>query len=464
MSMKERKLFFTRNGEYTVWEMLNALTDTYLEELYEFALTKRWTELYPKSNDEFPSFLFNIFEELDELNNNNFLTQIQDRFYMVPPPRSDFNAIVFHYYGTSLDLGSVEVKLDELKRNLVTFGIDGLQLEFFIYSEINGHKNVVDLRFTSEKSSYYKKNENIQFLNTEIRIYLNSKIALLTNFSQYTHSDKDKYNFINNIIRNVSSYSGTDLKPIHLSDQSLRELLLLEDTQIPSRLKFEVEGRLKVNIDINQKAALQDLIYQDEIKYFYDKFPLSTIKVNISDTEIKPMTVDGLEGKIMTRVSNVEVLDIDNFIKKLSILLEYDYLNQNYQKNIQDFADNRLTTTKSQKDIIVQTCYAEVERVIKKHYEDVTGVFVKVIQNAFFFCLKSKIKLVPTSVIKIEMDDKAVKYLAIITDFNPPEVINVLGALLELYSLHNTDIKSLMIEIDKSLNLNQRMIPNASGL
>ena len=67
MSLKEQKLFFTRNGEFTVWEKLNALSKSLWEDLYYFSLDKGFIDGRAYPDDEgFPSFLYRAYETLEE--------------------------------------------------------------------------------------------------------------------------------------------------------------------------------------------------------------------------------------------------------------------------------------------------------------------------------------------------------------------------------------------------------------
>ncbi|KKC46950.1 hypothetical protein VE23_07050 [Paenibacillus sp. D9] len=465
MSMKERKLFFTRNGQFSFWEKLNALKFEMLEELYYFVVEKKWTSLYPRNNDEFPSFIYKIYE-VGGNQQASLETKVDELFSLVELPKSDFNAYVYHYPGQSLDLVSAEINLNKLKDSVLDFKIEGLEIDIFPYEIMNNHKNVIDIRFTSGRSLYFKQNENIQFLNTEIRFYLEKRMAVVTNFSQYTHNDADKALFINKSIQQVSSYRGANLSPILLSDQSLRELLLLEDTQLPTKLKFEVEGRLKVKIDVSDKSNFNDLVLQDEVKYFYDKFPLTNIRVNLSEVGEKWLSVDGAEGKLMTRAQNIEVCEIDSFVEKLSILIEYDYLNRNYLEDIQNRANHKLITTQSTKNMIIKSCYHDVEIKISDYQKDFTGVFIKLLQNAFFYCINTRLYLKPKATEKTyyALDVKTIGYLARINDVKPEAITNILLSLLELYSEHKDNIKDLMVAIDDLIQSCSGMIDNASGL
>lgn len=207
MIIKERKLFFTRNGEYTVWEMLNELNEPQLHELYIFVLSeKRWTENHPGTLDRYPWFLYNIWDKLGPNERLELEAEIRKKFSELGELSSDFNGFLYCFSASSLDLESARLNLINLTRSTSNFEIDGLEISFFIYPELLESKNIVDVRFTSERTRYYLENENTIHLNTEIRVYLDLRIAVLTNYSEYTHSTSEKSLFIKEVLEAVSSH------------------------------------------------------------------------------------------------------------------------------------------------------------------------------------------------------------------------------------------------------------------
>ncbi|MEC0089882.1 hypothetical protein [Paenibacillus macquariensis] len=461
MSLKEQKLFFTRNGEFTVWEKLNALSLPLLEKLYFFVFEKKYIgDFYPADN-EFSSFLYRAFEALEESKENQgiFELEINNTFSEIITPRCDFNALIYHVSGTMLDIESSRLNLEELNKH--DFEIDGLEMEYWYYPE----KDIVDVRFTSEKSSYFKENNNLQYLHTELRVYLGFNIVLMTNFSQYTHTDTEKNKFIKSIIVSVSSSRNTVIAPIKLSDHSLRKLIVMEDQNLPAKLKFQIEGRFKVDIDISHDVNVRDLISQEEIKYFYDKYPLSLIRVKIRDDADKLMSLDGNEGKMYSRSQNLDPEDIDEFIEKINILLAYDYLNVNYRNEIGRLAYYHIVGSDQLKDNIVSTIYKDIEKYILSETLDYTGVFVKLLSNSFFFCLKDKKIL--SSVMPIDLlekfDGRMINYLQKITNVKINEIGGILAHLLDLYKENLDDVSKLTIAIDDSISTVTELIRNASG-
>ncbi len=464
MSLKEQKLFFTRNGQFSVWEKLNALNFEQLEKLYYFLFEKRYIgDYYPASNDEFPSFLYKAYESLGDSPDKQtaYEEMINLSFCEIETPKCDFNALIYHYSGVSFDLESARMNLERLKENIGGLEIVGLEMELWYYPD----KNVLDVRFTSEKSSYFKENNNVQYLHTEVRVYLDYNVALMTNYSQYTHNDNEKNKFINSVVQSVSTVRNILLSPIKLSDHSLRKLIVMEDQNLPAKLKFHVEGRFKVDIDIDHDAKVKDLVSQEEIKYFYDKFPITLIRVKVRDDEEKMINLDGIDGKMFTRSQNVEPEDIDAFTEKISMLLAYDYLNVNYQKEIGWMATNNLIASNQQKDNIVNTIYKEIDKFILRKTNDVTGVFVKLVSNSFFYCLKERKVLTPKhdGDFDSKIDVRLIQYLSKIVKIQAAQIVGILNCLLELFNENQGDVAKLTLTIDASIKGVSELIQDASG-
>jgi len=343
MIIKERKLFFTRNGNYSTWEMLNELSEEYLRELHRIALEEFWTETMPPDINAYPWSLFSIQDNLDELNKAIFSDELTQRFSQMGEPQSDFNAHLYFFHGISFDFDSIKLNLNKLIDESERFDIEGLEIEYFLYDDYNGFPNILDIRFTSDKNHYYRINKNQHQLNTELRIYLDLNIALMTNYSDYTHSSLHKNKFIDEIISSISSHSGS-LNPKPFSDMLLRYMLAVSNNgTLPSKLKFEIDGRYKIGVDMGQPTQLKDIINQDDLKNIYNKYELSVIKVQIADDEEKCLSILGKEGKLISRAKNLDVSDVDSFVLKLKELLKYDYLYKDYFNDIKILAQNRIS-------------------------------------------------------------------------------------------------------------------------
>ncbi|MCL9659430.1 hypothetical protein L2089_01965 [Paenibacillus hunanensis] len=466
MSLKEQKLFFTRNGQYTVWEKLNSLNLESFDEIYYYLIQKNIhsPEGYPHLK-AFPHHLYKIYENLSDSSNDKetFELKVNQLFNGIENPKCDFNALIYYINTTVFDIQSIILNLEQLKHNLESLDIEGLEMD--IWSDES--ERIVDIRFTSEKKLYFKENNNIQYLNTEIRIYVDLKVMLLTNFSQYTHSDNEKNKFILKVVEKISSLRTELFKPIKLSDHTLRKLIVMEDQNFPAKLKFHIEGRFKVGIDIDHSTSASDLISQEEIKYFYDKYPLSLIRVKINDDDEKLINLDGLNGKIFSRSLNLTSEDINEFVEKISILLEYDYLNINYKKDILSMASRRITVPNQTRENLVSTIYKAIEGYIQHNINDHTGVFVKLISNTFFYCLKEKIvfsgQFTQPHEIKGILDERILGYTKSISGLAKDDINGILFCLFNLYKQNVDNLTNLTLSIHKSIQDTLELMRDASG-
>jgi len=461
MNIKERKLFFTRNGEYTVWEMLNALNENYLKEIFMFVFSeKRWTDSMPDSPDAYPWFLYTVWGKQEEDGQEELYQVINAYFIESGEPKSDFNAHLYIYQGFSLDFESIVLNLSRLKDNLNDFEINDLKMEFFLYPEIGEAKNVLDIRFTSEHTSYYLENQNLQSLNSEIRIYLDLNMALMTNYSNYTHSMSDKNKFIKEVFETISSHRGA-VSPKILSDQSLRYLLTIGNTkESASKLKFEIDGQFKINIDVIHPTEFKNLVNQEDIGKLYNRYPLTQLKVRLSETEEKYLMVIGDEGKLLSRAQTIETSDINKFIYRLGELLKYDYLNVNYLDSIKRIARRELIGTDAQKNNTAETCYKGVRSIIKNKYPEISEPILKIITNAFFFCIKEN--HFPKVKVTDSLSPAILVVLKKITGKQDEMINSLFSALIEVYCADEEGSCIIMlnqiIEIEK-----KKAMPNASG-
>jgi hypothetical protein len=462
MSIKEQKLFFTRNGEYTIWEMVENLEMNHLTELKSIIFKKKWLETLPPSRKYYPNYIYKAYQTINDEQKKELLQEINKRFEQSGMSKIDFNAYIYYSLGKLYEMSDIQEKLDVLKSDASSFEIEGLEINYFL-REREGHVKFIDVRFSSNKTTLFQGAEFIQKLNTEIRVYLELNTSLITNYSDYTHSENEKKNFINKLLKCI--YQGVnEVSPIVLSDQSLRNLLLMDNSHLPSRLKFEVEGRLKVDVDINHSLSFLETIYQDEIKFFYHKYPISVLKVKITEgREEKYLIIDGPKGKMMSRSQNIEVQDIDDFVNNLSKLFRYDFLNHTYENEVKLLARKRISGgTINQKNVIVTTSYKEVEKIFSTALEDQSGIFIKVLRNAFFYCLKEKKALQKKALKEEYLSKKTTRYLSRIFEVSEEEITGLLSLLIESY-LDNQNLDKLMEVLNEVVN-EVRMIENASGL
>jgi len=455
MAIREQKLFFTRNGEYSLWEQLSYLKEDQLEELLTYVFEKQWVDTAPGLIEEYPWYFYSTYQKLEKDEYRELLaTKIYGFFSELPEPPNDFNALLFHINAAMLDLESANQQLQELQR--VNFEIEELNIKLFLHPEINA----IDVRFTSPLISRYKESQLQQIINTEIRVYLSFNTALVTNYSNYTHSDKAKEKFIVETVARVSSHRG-EIKPLKFSDALMRKLLHTGKQQT-SKLKFELEDRLKVAIEINQSSTLQDVIKHDEIKYFYTKGSLALLKVELADDPNKALIID-VEGKLICRNQNLFPEDIDDFIDDLNPLLKFDYLNKDYKGLFKQLAFRNLDGLSFQKELNITNSITVIDSIIQEQCRDESETFPRVIFNMFMYCMVHKVFLDDVGAISVSFPEKELRYLARIGNVPKETVIALINTLLNYYLRSNNQLEVLMQQFDREVSEYQRMIENASG-
>ncbi|MFB0831828.1 hypothetical protein ACEU2D_19795 [Brevibacillus laterosporus] len=457
MSIKEQKLFFTRHDNYSIWEMLILLPQEYLDDLYKLCIRKMWTNQYPRHND-FPAFLYRIYlyDLSEEEECQTFLNAIEEKFKLIEKPKSDFNGLLYLYTGQSLDIQSAEHNLRALKENPHEHNINGYELEYFLSS-----KNIIDVRFSNSKLESYKENDIDQIVHTEIRVYLDKSIAIITNFSEYTHKDSEKQLFVRTILERVSSFRG-EPQPVKLSDALLRKLLISSNT-LPSKMKFDIDDIMNVGFHLKEPSKIEEAILNDEFRNIYDTGTLHFIRVKISESEEKYLHIDGLKGKIMSRTKNIDIIDIDLFISKIAPLLKYDYLNEDYKKKLCAMAQNKLDGPKSQKDIIANKIYKSITDKIYTLTKDETGVYTSLLTNIFIYCAKNGYFLDIASD-QQELHNESLDFFSKIVGTNQHLILQLLSSILKLYYDNKDDLSYLIEVYNEQILAYQRMNVNASGL
>jgi hypothetical protein len=458
MAIKEQKLFFTRHDEYSEWEMLEHLPQPLLEKLYKFALEKHWAQSHPRSTDDYPAFLFRLYTELPEEERELFYKKIKDEFNSIEKPLSDFNGLLYHYSGTSFDVSSACANLEELRKNINTLGIPDLEMMFFTGG------NILDVRFTTKKLSSYKKSDIDQMIHTEIRVYLDKNLALMTNFTDYTHKDSEKQIFIQKVIERVSSYRGK-IVPVELSDSLLRKLLATTGT-IPTKFTFDIEDRMLVGFKFKDVLELEEMIRHDKFKSFFDSGLLQYVKIKISPNDNKFLQIEGPEGKILSRTKNLEAQDIDSFIiNLLSPLIKFDYLNKDYKHTLRQMAIAKLGGLKNQKSIIANRIYKDILDTVYTVIKDETQVKTHLIVNTFIFCLKNEIFFLDREPLKeYQLKPETVGYLSKIVEKDAKVILNLFSNLLSIYMENSSELNTLFETLDHHINTSRRMITNASGI
>ena len=86
--MKEQKLFFTRNGRYTFWEMLSHLNEKDLKELYSSVLSKEVDRGCTHHFGGISPFLYiEYMKDLSPSDEGDLLLEVEERFKKVEKPQ-----------------------------------------------------------------------------------------------------------------------------------------------------------------------------------------------------------------------------------------------------------------------------------------------------------------------------------------------------------------------------------------
>lgn len=443
--MIEQKLFFTRNGEYTIWEKIDSLRDEDLDFLAEVIRSSLKIELEEtREYSNIKGKIYSIYKSNDNVR-NVLNTEINRIFSPENASKCDFNA---NLYKIDLNYMNIDVAYKELKKlNNVRaeYEIDDIYTEVFL----NKEDNCIDVRISSKKSNDYKDNSNEQIINTEVRIYFMLGLLVMTDYSDYTHNRKVKevllnniYDLLNNNYHNKSSYK--------LSDITLR-LLLKRSKKYASKFKFYVDDYVNVDFNITEDLGASPLEHSG-LREFYDKHPISLIKISMSSNDDKYITVDGERGKLISRSKTMEIKDIDEFIQLLNDVIRYDYLNFDYKKNLRHVARRKDIGNTATILSSVNDTYLEVERKISECLVEKNDIdAVALTRNTFFYCLINK-KIVNTTEQKdYGLDSAIIKQLSRWLDISNEQISSTFNYLIRT-AIENSD-DSLLEAFDNYINV-----------
>lgn len=404
--MLEQKLFFTRNGEYTIWEKIDSLNEKELDNVLEYIRCEMKAEIEPLYEISRKKRAIYSFYGSSANKDSAIENVINLYFSLDNVSKSDFNATL---YKIDLKFTDIELGYSQLQKVKVIckgYGIENLVASLFIKKV----ESCIDIRFSSNKMSDYKDNSNEQIINTEVRIYFNLGLILVTDYSDYTHSKtvkelllNDIYKLLNDNFENKTSYK--------LSDITLR-LLLKKSKKYASKFKFYVDDYLNVAFNVVEDMGTNPLDHAG-LREFYDKHKISGIKIAMNSNEDICIYVDGDRGKLITRTKNMEVKYIDEFIILLNDVIKYDYLNFDYKKNIKDAAMRALIGHTAQKISLVEDVYKIVEDKIMISLGDKSDIeTLALVRNTFFYCLVNR-RLVKDKIdVDNELESGVVKQLS----------------------------------------------------
>ena len=376
--MLEQKLFFTRNGEFTLWEKISLNKKENLKNI-KFDIEKKYNENLGDEDQFMINNIYRLHKNL-EPEDKLYIEKIINKNFCYEN-KLDFNALLYRFYNTSLDLDTISKKLEDLNEIIKTYNEESLNIYKYVYKE----ENIIDIRLQSNKNLYYKGSSYDQILNTEIRIYLGLGLIIITDFSDYTHKKSIKNQLLTDL-SNIITGSKYGINECILTDMTLR-LLLKRSKQNASKFKFSIEGLMNVGIDIVDSSSGNPLNYE-HIKTFYEKHSLSLIRISMSNDNEKYITVDGNKGKLNSRAKNLESKDIDEFMTCLSEVMKYDYLNRDYINEVIEIAKSKFIMPTISKRIEVEGIYKSINNMINLELgQNFDRDIVKITTNSFFYCL-----------------------------------------------------------------------------
>ena len=435
--MLEQKLFFTRHGEYTIWEKISMNNK---ENLYHIKLEIEDIFQIDLGEDErvIINNIYNLYNRESKENKVVIENIIDNNFYR--DDKSDFNAILYKFDNSNININTVDNKLNKLSERVDLY--DESEFEIDKFTDIESR--IVDIRLRSKKLDYYKGSSNEQVLNTEVRIYLNWGLVVMTDFSDYTRKKSIKNNLISDISHIIMG-SESKIEECILSDMTLR-VLLKQSKNNASKYKFTIDGLMDVDFSIIDGNS-ENPLYYEHLRGFYEKSKLSAIKISMNSNSEKNITIDGNKAKIRAQSKNLTDSDINEFMGCLNEVMRYDYLNKDYSLEVFEKTKNKLVGTTIQRKNTIEGLYNEVYQAIYKELGDNVDIDIKsILNNSFFYCLLNNVKINYSRNINLELDSKTIKLISKLFAINS-ETINKLYTDL-IYIGKHTEI-DILEEIDR---------------
>lgn len=153
--MLEQKLFFTRHGEYTIWEKISMNNK---ENLYHIKLEIEDIFQIDLGEDErvIINNIYNLYNRESKENKVVIENIIDNNFYR--DDKSDFNAILYKFDNSNININTVDNKLNKLSERVDLY--DESEFEIDKFTDIESR--IVDIRLRSKKLDYYKGSSNEQ--------------------------------------------------------------------------------------------------------------------------------------------------------------------------------------------------------------------------------------------------------------------------------------------------------------
>lgn len=440
--MIEQKLFFTRNGEYTIWEKINSLKEEDLNKIIEF-INNEMNKVYDEIQDESykKRYIYTVYKSKE--NKDGILEEINKYFLPDRINKCDFNANLYKINLNYTDINLAYNQLQKLKTLNNQYEISNMSTYIFL----NKNENCIDIKISSLKLNAYKDNSNEQIINTEVRIYFELGLIIMTDYSEYTHNKKIKdillanvYSLLNDNYQNKGTYK--------LSDITLR-ILLKKSNKYASKFKFYIDDYVNVDFNVKDDIGVNPLEHSG-LREFYDKHKISLINICMSSNTDKYITIDGEKGKVISRSKSMEVSDINEFINLLNEVIRYDYLNFDYKKNIRSVAMRKMRGHTATKVSYVNDLYDNIEDKINKYLDDKNDVdTVALTRNTFFYCLVNKKMVINKNDRKFKLDSGIINQLSKWLDIGKNNIESTFEYLLEV-AISNND--SLLESFDNYIN------------
>lgn len=438
--MLEQKLFFTRNGQYTLWEKLQEISEGKLEIIKVYISNKLQVDMQRYENASAESCIYNCYRLADGEQKSLLDMQINQFFEEDKGVGTDFNGTLYKMDVSYMNAEIAYNLLEKLEDKVDVFDIEGLKISRFIREE----ENCVDIRVASTKNIDYKENTNDRLINTEVRIYIDLGLIVMTDYSDYTHAKSIKSILIREIRHILINQNGA-LEPYTLSDMALR-VLLKRSKKYASKFKFTVGDYMSLDCNILENVT-DDPLSISGLKEIYDKHKMFEIKVSMSANEEKYITIDGERGKLISRSKCIEISDINEFVILISEVVKYDYLNSNYIKQAKDIAKRLLvgpTTSKiSQVDGIYSIIHKSITDILATKV-DIDNISLTI--NAFFYSLLKKIEVAEDVTSEYEIDKVTLQTIKKIFAIDNVMVNKLYNKVIEIALCKDGDV--LISELD----------------
>lgn len=439
--MLEQKLFFTRNGEYTLWEKLYEISTGKLEIIKAYISDELQVDMQEYKNSSTESYIYNCYRLIDCDQKRLLDIKINQFFEEDKGVGTDFNGTLYKMDVSYMNAEIIYNLLEKLEEKVYIFDIEDLKIYRFIREE----ENCVDIRVSSTKKIDYKENTNDRLINTEVRIYIDLGLMLMTDYSDYTHSKSIKSMLIQEIRHIILNQNGV-LEPYTLSDMALR-VLLKRSKKYASKFKFVVGDYMSLDCNILENVT-EDPLMISGLKEIYDRHKMFEIKVSMNANEEKYITIDGERGKLSSRSKCIEISDINEFVILISEVVKYDYLNSNYIKQSKDIAKRVLvgpTTSKiSQVDGMYSIIYEFITDILGSKV-DIDNISLTI--NAFFYALLKKIEVSEDVTIEYEIDAITLQTIKKIFEIDSIKVNKLYNKLIKIALSQESDV--LISELDK---------------